>query len=91
MLDYSKLPEDYRAEMRRYIEYGAKPSSFLFSCLENNLKSAVLYGNFVTFKDLQTICLFIHWELPSACQGTKESVSQWIAHKGLEGRPECVS
>ena len=74
--EYQKLPEQYREGMRRYIEEGIMPGSFLRAVLEDRLHDAVVRCDNIS--QLKDIVLWIYNEAPSACWGSPEKVRDWI-------------
>ena len=74
--DYQKLPEQYRDGLRRYIEEGIMPGSFLRAVLEDRLHDAVVRCDNIS--QLKDIVLWIYNEAPSICWGSPEKVRDWI-------------
>jgi|APSaa5957512535_1039671.scaffolds.fasta_scaffold309369_1 hypothetical protein len=63
------------------VAYGKKErsvGSFLGHVLENNLFEALCRADSESLAAIKEICMFVHWELPSKCHGSKENVRSWI-------------
>ena len=75
---YSRLPETYREGMRRYIEEGILPGSFLVAALSNNLHAAVTQCS-GPMEDLKTVMMWLYNEAPSRCWGSLGNVREWVA------------
>lgn len=84
-LDYSGLPEDLQGGMRRYIEQGIEPGSFLEAVLTNDLFGAFGRADLINRHRLYDICRWVYKEAPYSCWGSKERFEAWIT-KGGAGR-----
>jgi hypothetical protein len=74
--EYQKLPERYREGMRRYIEEGIMPGSFLKAVLEDRLHDAVVTCDLLS--QIRDIVLWVYNEAPGRCWGSPEKVRQWV-------------
>ena len=74
--EYQKLPEQYREGMKRYIEEGILPGSFLRAVLEDRLHDAVVRCDNIS--QLKDIVLWIYNEAPTNCWGSSDKVRDWI-------------
>ncbi len=74
--EYQKLPERYREGMRRYIEEGIMPGSFLKAVLEDRLHDAVVRCDILP--QIRDIVVWVYNEAPSQCWGSPEKVRQWV-------------
>jgi len=90
VIDYSGLPHNLQAGMKRYIEEGVPTGDFLRACLSNDLFNAVGYASTKTYEYLHSVIMFLYNEAPprysdSPPWGSMEAVNKWIAHKGFRG------
>ena len=63
--EYQKLPDQYRKGMKRYIEEGILPGSFLTMVLWNDLISAVSHCS-GPLEDMKAVVMWLYNEAPSA-------------------------
>ena len=77
-IPYSRLPEIYREGMRRYIEEGILPGSFLTAVLSNALHASVVQCS-GPMEDLKTVMMWIYNEAPNRCWGSVQKVKEWVA------------
>lgn len=84
MIDYSILPEHMREGMKRYIEEGVEPGSFLYYILCNDLMAAAGHADEINKHSLWNYCNFLYNYAPYPCHGSKERVKIWMEHKGLK-------
>lgn len=87
-LDYSTLPDNMRGGMERYIQYGIRPGGCLSAILANDLMQAVGRADEKTLAGLWSICSFLHSHAPVTCYGDWQTVEEWIAKGGLEGKSD---
>lgn len=85
-INYEQLPEHIRGGMRRYIESGIEPGSFLTAVLCNDLMGALGKADEINRERLWDICAFLYNEAPSACFGSVEAFQSWVQRGGTEGR-----
>ena len=93
MIDYSGLPHNLQAGMKRYIEEGAPTGDFLRACLSNDLFGAIGLASTKTFEYIHSVLMFLYNEVPIRSHddspwGSKEAVKRWIEHKGFSGLEE---
>lgn len=81
MINYNLLPYHMQDGMRRYIEQGIEPGSFLRSVLENNLIDAFSHADDVNRYRMIDYASFLFNEAPSNCWGSPEKVNVWIKEK----------
>lgn len=84
-IDYSPLPPHMQAGMRRYIEHGIEPGSFLFAVLSNDLMGAMGKADDVNLYALPDYGRFLYNNAPANCFGSKENVIAWTHRGGLMG------
>lgn len=82
-IDYSGLPEHLRDGMRRYVEDGVEPGSFLRACLRNDLKWSFHAAQ--NPADIIGVVRFLYNEAPGECWGDTTAVRTWILYGGLRG------
>ena len=80
MLNYSVLPDNLQDGMKRYIEHGIKPGSFLTACLENDFVYAVGKASDQTWEYLYDVAMFLYNELP----GRGYPDCPWGSRKAVE-------
>ena len=86
MLNYNTIPVHYMVDgVRRYVEQGIPPGSFLLNLFSNDLKGA--FGK----ADDENTAAMLHWvrwmynEMPSITQGSPEKVRAWVTRGGMAG------
>lgn len=87
-MNYDLIPDHMHDAVRRYVEDGIEPGSFLEAVLCNDLKGAVMRADAMNKARLFNWVEFVVWELPEACQGSVEKYQNWIARGGLNGISE---
>ena len=85
-INYEQLPEHIRDGMRRYVESGIEPGSFLTAVLCNDLMRAIGVADEINRARLWDICAFLYNEAPSTCFGSVEAFQSWTQRGGLEER-----
>lgn len=78
---FSKAPGDLSEELRRYIERGIPPGSFLMSFLCNDLMHAVLCADDKNLLLLKEIALWFTKYAPVESYGSTEKVARWLGDK----------
>lgn len=83
--DYGVIPEHCRGGMKRYIEHGILPGSFLQAIICNDLVGAAGKAD-----DINVFCLinyanFLYNHMPSEAWGSKERMLAW-EQKHIERR-----
>ncbi len=79
-IDYAPLPQHLRAGMRRYLELGVPPGSFLRAVLRNDLSAAVLTCSDVTM--LRGIMIWLHNYTPRTAHGSTEAFDSYTPKEG---------
>lgn len=85
-MNYDLLPENLRPGMKRYIEGGVKPGSFLQAVICNDFARAVTSADEDSLAATRNIALFLINEAPSLCHGSALRMHDWIERGGLNGR-----
>jgi len=81
--DWSLIPDHMIGSMRRYIENGIAPGSFLMAVLANDLRRAVECADATNTQRLPDYVRFLYSCAPINCWGGPAEVAAWIAHHGL--------
>ena len=84
-IDYSLLPPHMHGAMKRYIEQGIEPGSFLVAVLSNDMMEACARADSVNRNFLPDYAMFLYNYAPRGCYGSKEKVIAWVERRGLEG------
>lgn len=88
-IDYDSVPVSYMADgMRRWIEHGILPGSFLQALLRNDLRNAVGRAD---GQNIEALAAWVRWlynYAPSACWGSMVKVQAWEDGGGLLGLQE---
>lgn len=71
-------PEEIVESLKRYVEDRVKPGGFLTAVLCNDLFGAAERADKVNGTLLHNICMYIYWEIPDNCWGSKEKVEKWL-------------
>jgi hypothetical protein len=82
-IDWLLIPEHMVGGLRRYIEDGIKPGSFLCAVLTNDLRGSVECADSVNMYRLPNYIRFLHNYAPYGSWGSVEAFNEWSAHKGL--------
>lgn len=69
--------------LRRYIENGIPPGSFLMAVLRNDLSSAVRSADDINKYRIADYIIFLSNYAPSGCYGSPDKVREWMAVGGL--------
>ncbi len=84
-IKYEMLPDHMQGGMRRYVENGIQPGSFLTALLSNDFMEAARKADNVNLHNLYIYASFFHNELPEECYGSPAAVKSWSALGGLAG------
>lgn len=82
------LPRGLRDGVRRYIEDGEYPGSFLRAVLNNNLREAFATADADNRQLLFHIVAWFYNEAPGPCWGSEEAVKAWpaLVQKASDGK-----
>lgn len=81
---YANIPEHMREALRRYVEDGIQPGSFLTAIIRNDLCEAV---NRADDTNLPLIKLYVQWfynEAPGTCWHNRENMTEWMRARAAE-------
>lgn len=81
--DWSLIPEHMIGGLRRYIEDGIKPGTFLCAVLRNDLRRAVEHADNTNIHCLQDYIRFLYNYAPTGSWGSPDEFDEWVGHKGL--------
>jgi hypothetical protein len=85
-IDYDRMPMPHMAfGLRKYIENGLHPGSFLVALLKNDLKETIQRADSENRRLLPEWVLFVTNHLPPMIHGSPEAVNRWIDHRGIKG------
>lgn len=73
------VPEHMHEALKRYINEGLLPGSFLTAVLENNLREAVGAADSININRLADYIRFLYNFAPSPCWGSSAKVEAWVA------------
>ena len=84
-INYDRLPEHMRTVARMYVERGFEPGGFLLAVLANDLKEAFVRADDVNRDRMFDWVAWLRNDVPRRCHGSRDAVSIWMAHDGMEG------
>jgi len=87
-MNYELIPEHMREGMRRYLEEGIEPGSFLRAVLENNFVQACAQADSINSAWLFKWAEFLWWEMPGGSWGSPEKVQAWM--KSRQEKPAAL-
>lgn len=85
MINYDKLPVHCRAGMRRYIEDGCLPGSFLRAVICNDLVGAFVRADDGNTLYMRAYTQFLQHEAPHGAWGSLKNMEAWNQRGGLNG------
>jgi len=80
------IPERIKQAIDAHVATGKPCGHFVTAVLENNLSQALHRADLECFENLREIVSYVHWEITSACHGSKEKVAEWREKGGENGR-----
>lgn len=78
-IPYDKLPPNLRNGIVLYIEEHIPTGGFLRAVLENDLYAAIRRADLDSRCELYDLCMWLQWNAPKACFGSKQAVAEWLA------------
>lgn len=81
--DWSLIPGYMTGGLRRYIENGIAPGSFLSAVLRNDLQEAVSCADDTNRYILHNYIKFLYNYAPPDCYGSEHAYSRWVEKGGL--------
>ena len=82
-VNWELVPEHIRGGLKRYIDNGIPPGSFLTAVLSNDLMEAFGCADYINRHRLFDIVSFLYGSAPAGCWGSPERVASWIERGGL--------
>ena len=79
------IPPHMWGAVRRYVNQGISPGSFMTAVLENNLTQAFCRADDINTQYMRNWADFVYNHMPSNCHGTPEKVAAWLERGGLHG------
>jgi len=79
------IPTRMMPGIERYINKGIPAGDFLMAVFENNLTEAMGRADEENFANLPAYAVYLRWEAPNGCWGSKEKINAWVERGGLEG------
>lgn len=73
------IPERMMGGIKRYVEHGIEPGSFLTAIIQNDLKTAVAHADNENMQNLPAYVSYFYNECPLACWGSPHKMEAWIA------------
>jgi hypothetical protein len=83
-INYLILPEHMQDAMRRYVEHGIRPGSFLYLILCNDFVHALGHADPINMARIVSFAGFLYLEASQGCWGSREKVDAWIKARELE-------
>ncbi len=84
----STLPSHMGGAMKRYIEHGIPPGSFLSAVLSNDLKETFARADDENGRAVRDYVVFLYSFAPSGCWGSPDKFTAWQQQGGLHGSSE---
>lgn len=78
------IPQHTHDAIRRYLDYGYQPGSFLTSVLSNDLIGAVGYADEINIQYIPDIVRWLQINVPSYAWGSPEAVRLYCIMKARE-------
>lgn len=78
------IPERMMPAIRRYIDYGKRPGSFLSAIIQNNLSEAFARADSENVENIGAFVAYFWNECPLGCWGSKGKMEKWMENKEKE-------
>lgn len=72
------IPKRMDGAIRRYIDKGIIPGSFLSAVISNDLRAACEWADEVNLKNLPAYIGYFYNESPSLCWGSAKIMKRWV-------------
>lgn len=82
----AEIPELTMGALRRWVDHGIWPGSFLTSVLQDNLFQSVHRADEENRAALGALVVYIFNNVPVACWGSEESMLEWQAYRQNQKR-----
>jgi hypothetical protein len=90
-IKYDGLPGHMVGGIRRYIEHGIQPGSFLKAVLRNDFMAAFERADDMNIAYMHTWAMFLYNNAPGNCWGSPAAYDDWIARGGLNLKCDMYS
>lgn len=81
------IPKHMLEVIRKYVETGQRPGSFLTAVICNDLRTAVAQADDHNIVNLRAYLAYLHNEAPGDCWGSRENMLAWIKSKNGRQTP----
>ena len=71
------IPDYMMDGIKRYVEHGINPGSFMTAVLENDLHEAASRADDENINNLPAYVAYLYNEVPTSCWGSPEKVAAW--------------
>ena len=75
------IPEHMMEAIKRYVDHGIEPGSFLASVICNDLAGAFMNADHINKEIIGEYVQHFYNDEPSACWGSPARMEEWISHK----------
>ena len=76
------IPERMMRGIKRYVEQGIRPGSFLTAVICNDLQGAVGKADDENLRNIYAYTAYFYNEVPESCWGTPQKMKDWIKKGG---------
>ena len=73
------IREQMMGGIKRYVESGISPGSFLTAIIQNDLSGAVANADDENLRNIPAFVSYFYNECPSGCWGSPHKMETWIA------------
>jgi hypothetical protein len=91
MTNYDTLPDYMQEGMKRYIEDGIKPGSFMYHILCNDFPRAIRSSDRANKHNLLVYAEWLINEAPGECWGSVDNVRYWMLLQKLGIKDETIA
>ena len=82
--DENQCPLEIQQSLKRYVEHGIPPGSFLEAVLCNDLMQAFGRADHLNIEALPHICAYVYNKIPSSSHGSPEQYGLWLERVAKE-------
>ena len=83
---FDMIPPHMHDAVRRYVENGVHPGSFLEAIFTNDLSGAFGRADAINSNLIKNWVEFSYWHVPAICRGSIENFENWMRAGGVIGR-----
>ena len=84
---YMKSRPELITSIRRHVEDGVKPGSFLSAVLDNDLREAIGQADDENLIHIWHVVAYCYHEIPGTCWGSKSQAQAWRA--GIQAKAKA--